>query len=62
MIHSCTAVFQRLKNLDMNEVTLLSRHCDPYVAKEDSLCLFIVAKETALNKQQAKPYVPLGQI
>ena len=28
-----------------------------YVAKEDSLCLFSVAKEAALNKQRIKPCV-----
>ena len=30
-----------------------------YISKEDSFCLFIVAKEAALNKQQIKPCVPL---
>ena len=29
-----------------------------YVAKEDSICLFIVAKEAALNEQWIKPCVP----
>ena len=29
-----------------------------YVSKEDSICLFRVAKEAALNKQQIKPCVP----
>ena len=29
------------------------------VAKTGSICLFKVAKETALNKQQIKPCVPL---
>ena len=29
-----------------------------YVAKEDSISLFSVAKETALNKQWIKPCVP----
>ena len=29
-----------------------------YVAKGDSICLFSVAKETALNKQRIKPCVP----
>ena len=31
-----------------------------YVAKEDSIGLFSVAKETALNQQQIKPCVPLA--
>ena len=31
-----------------------------YVAKKDSIRLFSVAKETALNKQRIKPCVPLG--
>ena len=31
----------------------------PYVAKEDSICLFSVAREAALNEQQIKPCVPL---
>ena len=31
----------------------------PYVAKGDSICLFSIAKETALNKQWIKPCVPL---
>ena len=30
-----------------------------YVAKEDSICLFSVAKEMALNEQRIKPCVPL---
>ena len=30
-----------------------------YVAKEDSICLFIVAKKAALNKHLIKPFVPL---
>ena len=30
-----------------------------YVSKKDSICLFRVAKEAALNKQQIKPCVPL---
>ena len=30
-----------------------------YVAKEDSICLFSIAKEVALNKQWIKPCVPL---
>ena len=30
-----------------------------YVAKEDGICLFCVAKEAALNKQWIKPSVPL---
>ena len=30
-----------------------------YVAKGDSICLFGVAKETALNEQRIKPCVPL---
>ena len=29
-----------------------------YVAKGDSICLFSVTKETALNEQQTKPCVP----
>ena len=33
-----------------------------YVAKEDSICLFSVAKETALNEQQIKPCVSLVTI
>ena len=32
-----------------------------YVAKEDSICLFSVAREAALNKQQIKPCVPYSQ-
>ena len=31
-----------------------------HVAKGDNICLFCVAKETALNKQWIKPCVPLG--
>ena len=30
-----------------------------YVAKEDSICLFLIAKEAALNEQWIKPCVPL---
>ena len=30
-----------------------------YVAKEDSICLFSVAREAALIEQQIKPCVPL---
>ena len=30
-----------------------------YVAKEDSIRLFSIAKETALNEQRIKPGVPL---
>ena len=33
-----------------------------YVSKEDSICLFIVAKEAALNEQQIKPCVPLAPV
>ena len=33
-----------------------------YVAKEDSIRLLSVAKETALNEQQIKPCVPLGLV
>ena len=33
-----------------------------YVAKEDSICLFSVAREAALNEQQIKPCFPLGYI
>ena len=33
-----------------------------YVAKEDSICLFIVAKEAALNEQWIKPCVPFGHL
>ena len=29
-----------------------------YVAKEDSICLFLIAKEAALNEQWIKPCVP----
>ena len=32
-----------------------------YFAKEDSICLFILAKEAALNKQWIKPCVPLAK-
>ena len=31
-----------------------------YVGKEDSICLFSVSKEAALNEQQIKPCVSLG--
>ena len=30
-----------------------------YVAKENSICLFSVVKETAFNKRLIKPCVPL---
>ena len=33
-----------------------------YVAKEDSICLFSVAKEAALNEQRIKPCVPFSKI
>ena len=33
-----------------------------YVAKEDSIHLFSVAKETTLNKQQIKPCVPFERM
>ena len=32
------------------------------VAKENSICLFSVAREAALNKQQIKPCVPMKTI
>ena len=32
-----------------------------YVAKEDSICLFSVAKEAALNEQQIKPCTPFSK-
>ena len=32
---------------------------ESYVAKEDSICLFSIAEEAALNKQWIKPCVPL---
>ena len=31
-----------------------------YVAKEDSICLFSIAEEAALNKKLIKPCVPFG--
>ena len=33
-----------------------------YVAKEDSICLFSMAKEATLNKQWIKPCVPLPKL
>ena len=31
-----------------------------YIAKKDSICLFSIAKEVALNEQQLQPCVPLN--
>ena len=33
-----------------------------YFAKEDSICLFSVARETSMNEQQRGPCVPLGSL
>ena len=31
-----------------------------YVAREESICLFSIAREAALNEQQIKPCVPFN--
>jgi hypothetical protein len=40
---------------------LITNNKASYVAKGDSICLFSVAKEMALNKQRIKPCVPFSK-
>ena len=43
----------------INQGFVITNDKASYVAKEDSICLFLIAKEAALNKQWIKPCVPL---
>ena len=45
----------------MDLVTILPTNFIPYVAKEDSICLFSIANKSSLNEQWIKPCVPFNR-